>query len=350
MQQLIFEKDKQLPKPMPETLKQAWQEMRTSNPQVRIRDAAAILGVSEAELLATDCGGSVTRLMGNWSNLLGELRALGPLMALTRNDYAVHEKTGLYTTLHKVGDRLLISGDNINLCLLLNHWYLGFAVTEDTHVGRRYSFQFFDHNGQAVHKIYLPDHGLLPVYLKLVNAFRSAYQSQAQGLSRSLPVSEPDSADGDLPELWQRILHCCKYSASERLTRPVTEIDRLWFQDLMHQLAQLTLPLRLVVKNHGAIQLHHGAIHNLKVTGPWFNVLDDGFNLHLNETAMVKLSAVSMPYRDGYLTGLELHDNRQQTIVAIFGGYDELYGEDPLWRDLVESLPAEQLAISSRRA
>jgi len=54
MQQLIFEKDKQLPKPMPETLKQAWQEMRTSNPQVRIREAAAILGVREAELLATD--------------------------------------------------------------------------------------------------------------------------------------------------------------------------------------------------------------------------------------------------------------------------------------------------------
>ena len=37
-------------------LKQAWKNLRGENPKIRIRNAAEELGVSEAELLATDCG------------------------------------------------------------------------------------------------------------------------------------------------------------------------------------------------------------------------------------------------------------------------------------------------------
>jgi len=43
-------------------LKEKWEALKAENPHVRIRNAAAQLGVSEAELLATGVGEGVTVL------------------------------------------------------------------------------------------------------------------------------------------------------------------------------------------------------------------------------------------------------------------------------------------------
>ncbi len=64
-------------------LKERWTHFRTENPKTRIRDAAKQLGVSEAELLATDCGKTVTKLTDNFPELLQEFHTLGRIMALT---------------------------------------------------------------------------------------------------------------------------------------------------------------------------------------------------------------------------------------------------------------------------
>ncbi len=58
-------------------LKTRWSEQLRENPKLRIRDAATQLGVSEAELLATRCGSSVTRLEGNWGGLMTKFSTLG---------------------------------------------------------------------------------------------------------------------------------------------------------------------------------------------------------------------------------------------------------------------------------
>ena len=42
-------------------LAERWQALKQDNPNVRIRNAAEVLGVSEAELLATRIGQGVTR-------------------------------------------------------------------------------------------------------------------------------------------------------------------------------------------------------------------------------------------------------------------------------------------------
>lgn len=43
----------------PELLRDIWQSMRSAG-EVRARDAAASLGISEAELIASECGGRAT--------------------------------------------------------------------------------------------------------------------------------------------------------------------------------------------------------------------------------------------------------------------------------------------------
>lgn len=129
-----------------EDIAQQWSQLRQTEPKLRIRDAAAKLGVSEAQLVALGCGTTATRLSADWGDFIRELEALGPVMALTRNDGAVSEKDGHYRNVeifagHTRMGQVLDSG--IDLRLFLDRWAIGFAVCEDSPRGPRRSFQFF---------------------------------------------------------------------------------------------------------------------------------------------------------------------------------------------------------------
>ena len=77
-------------------LKQQWADLlqKPEHQKIRIKDAADILNVSEAELLSTTIGENTDFLrIPNWLQLFKEIVSLGPMMYLVRNDYAVHEMT-----------------------------------------------------------------------------------------------------------------------------------------------------------------------------------------------------------------------------------------------------------------
>ena len=57
----------------PVQLRDAWAELHRREPELRARDLAERLGVSEGELLASRCGEGVTRLEGPWPALLQAL-------------------------------------------------------------------------------------------------------------------------------------------------------------------------------------------------------------------------------------------------------------------------------------
>ena len=145
-----------------EQIAERWAQLQQTQPRMRIRDAATELGVSEAQLLASQCGQNVTRLQADWGTLLTELEALGPMLALTRNEFIVHEKDGQYRNVevfrsHANMGQVLDEG--IDLRLFLNHWQFGFAVEKETQRGPSRSLQFFDASGTAVHKAFLRDGG-----------------------------------------------------------------------------------------------------------------------------------------------------------------------------------------------
>ena len=73
-------------------LKAAWDELKVGQPQLRIRDAAKKLGVSEAELLATGIGEQVVRLDSDFASQILDFPKLGKVMALTRNEGCVLEQ------------------------------------------------------------------------------------------------------------------------------------------------------------------------------------------------------------------------------------------------------------------
>ncbi len=98
-------------KPAPHEIRRT----RAENPKMRERDLAAQLGISEAELVAAHCGEGVTRVEPRVNDLLTGLEPVGEVMALTRNESAVHEKIGVYDKVVTGEHTAMALGENIDL-------------------------------------------------------------------------------------------------------------------------------------------------------------------------------------------------------------------------------------------
>ncbi|WFP48708.1 hypothetical protein PL263_11370 [Methylomonas sp. EFPC3] len=320
-------------------LKLAWRDLLADHPHLRPRDAASSLGVSEAELVATGCGDNAVRLRPDWPALIDAVGGLGPVMALTRNDVAVHEITGRYERLRLCGDLLLVSGHNLELCLLTGRWHSGYAVTEQSRIGPRQSLQFFDAEGEAVHKIYLTEQSDAGRYRRLVASFAAADQSPTvEPLNIARPTDIDWATTERLPELWQRLSR----PLAGRL-QTVGFISGQQFRELLQQLARLAMPLQILVPSPGALQLHTGPVQNLRITEPWFNVLDQGFNLHLNEKGVAETAIIQLGHGRHTLRGLLLRDRLGYTAATVFGAYDPVDGESLLWQEFIDALPGNRI-------
>lgn len=278
----------------PEALRVRWQALREQNPKLRIRDAADLIDVSEAQLVALGVGETAIRLRSLWADLLLELYRLGPLLGLTRNDHAVHEHQGAYCNLRLLGDMRIVEDEGFEVALYLTQWRHGFAVSEASHGRIRHSLQFFAEDGSAIHKIYLTEHSRPDPFEDLIAQFRSAEQSDTLQVKPRRPHSTAD----DIDRLWSSRLVSGWPRSSEGiplttpdLTNRSTSVSAERLQDgaaeaVLSRAAALGTPLVIAVGNEGAMQLHRGPIFKIIRTGPWINVLDGPFNLHLRDTQL----------------------------------------------------------------
>lgn len=333
-----------------------WRAYRAEHPKVRIRDAARSLGVSEAELVATGCGDTAIRLQArHWGDVIQALPALGPAMALTRNDSAVHERHGTYGEVSVNGHVGLVLGEDIDLRLFLQRWRFGFAVREASDHGERRSLQFFDASGHAVHKVYATERTDKNAFEALVARFTAPEQD------RTLPIEAPKPATAaradstidieGLREGWRKLedthdffdllrkfgvqrTQALRLAGSE-FAEPLKPVAARATLELA---AQQQVPIMVFVGNPGCIQIHTGNVSKLKAVGPWFNVLDPEFNLHLREDKVDGAWIVHKPTRDGVVTSVELFDAAGETIALLFGKRKPGQPEKPEWRDLVAEL------------
>lgn len=126
-----------------------------------------------------------------------------------------------------------------------------------------------------------------------------------------------------------------------RLAPPqfVRQVDNNATRTILEQAAASALPIMVFVGNRGMIQIHSGAVANIKVMGPWLNILDPGFNLHLREDLIASSWVVSKPTSDGEVTSLELFDNGGNTIAMLFGVRKPGQPELTAWRAAALNLP-----------
>src|SRR6201996_8076215 len=161
-------------------LRHAWEELRDlTGGTLRSRDAAQRLDVSEGELIASLVGENATRLRTEGASIVKDIPALGPVMALTRNEHCVHEKIGPYLDVTINPAHGLVLGELIDLRIFPSRWHHTFAVIDEMEAGPRRSIQVFDADGTAVHKIYQKPATDIAAFDALIEAWRADDQSPA---------------------------------------------------------------------------------------------------------------------------------------------------------------------------
>ena len=124
------------------------------NPKMRTRDLAQTLGISEGELVAAHCGHTARRITVDFEKIFPGLEAAGEVMALTRNENAVHEKIGVYDKYIAGKHAAMMLGEKIDTRMFPAKWAHGFALESADGDAVKRSLQFFDAQGMAVHKVH----------------------------------------------------------------------------------------------------------------------------------------------------------------------------------------------------
>ncbi len=333
-------------------LKEKWETLKAENPHLRIRNAAEQLGVSEAELLATNVGNGVTVLKSDFSDLLREVVKLNKVMALTRNDECVHERKGVYLNPDFSSPHAqLFVGEDIDLRIFISSWKFGFSVAE----GDRKSLQFFGKDGLALHKIYLTKDSSEAEFDVLTEKYKAENQS-AEIVTETVPAKATEKADSEIDvagfqQAWRGLKDTHDFFMMLRkfgVTRTqalrlapegyATKIENSKVVNVLEDASEQQLPIMIFVGNRGIIQIHTGEVNKTLWHQQWFNVMDPDFNLHLDTTKIAETWITKKPTEDGEVTSVEVFNKEGDFIVQFFGkrkpGIPELQG----WKDLIAGL------------
>jgi putative hemin transport protein len=339
---------------MPTTdLSAEWAALRAVEPKLRIRDAAARLGVSEAELLVT--GRDVIRLRPDWPELFEAFKSLGRVMSLTRNEHAVHERKGLFREIGFFAGGAMgqVVGPDIDLRIFPPQWAAVFAVRANAETGAHDSVQIFGTDGVALHKVFLVEEGSRAAFEDLIVDFEAGGREFTALPVAAEPADRPDEevdVEG-FRAAWRALedthhffglLKRFRLGRVQALRLVGAEFARPLSNGaaggVLRRAAADQLPIMVFVGNRGCIQIHTGAVEKIVSYGEWINVLDADFNLHLRESGVAFAWLVRKPTRDGIVTSVELYDAAGGNVALFFGRRKPGGAEDPAWRVLAEGL------------
>lgn len=324
--------------------------MRGEEPKTRDRDLAAKLNITEAELVSAFCGEDVTRIDAHPDTIMRAAQQLGDVMALTRNEACVHEKIGKYDNYHTGKHAAMVLTQDIDLRFFPKHWCHAFMMDRE---GRK-SLQVFDAAGDAVHKIHLKETSDLAAWDRLKSELAVEDQLPALSLEARKPVeaakANPDKVD-ILRNEWAQLKDTHQFL---RLTAKL-KMNRLGayriagepyarrvLPDSVTQVLETVraraVPLMIFVGNQGCIQIHSGPIHTLQPMGPWQNVMDPGFNLHLRADKIAEVWVVNKPTQRGPAISMEAFDARGSLITQFFGVGKEGQDTRPAWNEILAAI------------
>ena len=337
----------------------------------RAKDAASSLGISEGSTIAAHVGQhefalKATPLKGPWVDVLQALEFCGPLMALTRNEGVVHEKTGVYQHITTTGHMGLALGEDIDLRLFFGRWHAGFAVYERANNPAsppNQSLQFFDAHGTAVHKIFVQPDTDRDSFNNIISQF--TYTNKLYEFTPPL-AKTPIQADAEIDaahfaQAWERMTDthqffglinkfCVERQQAFRLVegRFTQRADLGIVRILLEEAAIDGTPIMVFVSSSGCIQIHSGPVKRIEPmltpTARWINVLDTGFNLHVREDMIANAWIVQKPTEDGIVTSVEIFDTHGDLMAMFFGSRKPGIPEQQAWRDIAARLPRLEAA------
>lgn len=325
--------------------------------RARHREIAEKLNISEGELLAAHIGAPaeglmrVTRLQPDWYALLVAFASLKQVMALTRNAACVHEKVGIYASVIEQASILSVRGEQIDLQCHCGHWQHGFAVEESGEKGVQRSLQFYDTAGVALHKVFLRLQSDVAAYLALVEQFSD--ENQLPGITvrpsdATAPIRDFQSfliawdRVHDARDLYALLAQCegaCLSYLQQLSAEVAQQVSVNAARELLESAAAETIAPLILTGNAGVTQAHSGPIDKVVVMGPWLNVLDPGFNLHLREDHIASAWIVIQSGLHGMFSVMVLLD-QDGGLIGLFASASVAgKPEDRAWAKLIERLP-----------
>jgi putative hemin transport protein len=221
----------------------------------------------------------------------------------------------------------------------------------------RRSLQVFDAAGDAVHKVHLRGGSDLAAWEALVADLATSEQAETLAAEAREPVevakADPSKADL-LRQEWRRMTDTHQFLrlvsklrmnrlgayriAGAPFARPLAPQA---VNAALEAVAAAGIPFMLFVGNRGCIQIHSGPIQTLQPLGPWQNVMDPGFNLHLRRDHIAEVWAVEKPTARGPAISIEAFDATGGLILQAFGYRKEREGIDHTapWSGIVAGLP-----------
>lgn len=324
----------------------------TREATLRPRDLAVQLGIPEAALAEAHLTRGAVRLDPAPGRLIPAVGDLGEVMALTRNASCVIEKIGTYTDFHDGEHAAMTLNAEIDLRMFPRHWVHAYAVD----LGGRRSVQVFDAAGDAIHKVHLREASNAVGWDALVRALALPDQAPLAGFGPRALVEgarpQPDRAEV-LRREWAAMTDTHQFNTLVRRLKtnrlgayrvvgaPHSRALSVAASDaLFHRIRDLGQQVMLFVGNAGCIEIHSGPILDVTPMGPWLNVLDARFNLHLRADHVAEVWAVDKPTKRGPALSVEAFDAEGALIYQCFGMRPEKGGDAEGWAALVAGLPA----------
>ncbi|NGM19772.1 hemin-degrading factor [Roseomonas stagni] len=343
---------------MPSLLERHQDLVRTAG-TLRARDAAERLGVTEAALVACGATGPATPLRTDWAGLIGAMPRAGRVMALTRNDHAVHERHGTYTDVSSGPGHILVLGPDIDLRLFPARWGHAYALGGD-----RPSIQIFGRDGTAVHKIFATEATGREGWDSIVADFATDACEAPPEAPAAPRVAAEGVVDGaSLRASWLALKDTHdffpmlrRHRASRRQAFQLAGDDLALRLDpragsaILEGAGAAEVPVMVFVGNPGGIQIHTGPVRRLRATPGWFNVLDPDFNLHLREAGVAAAWRVVKPTEDGVVTSVELLDADGEVVALLFGARKPGQPEREDWRALVAAVAERHATLADEAA
>ena len=297
-------------------LKSKWKKFQQDNPKVRIRDAAYQMKVSEAELLSTEINETVSFLLiEDMNEFIKDILKVDKIMLLVRSDYVVHEKT-IKTKNVRLVDNQIIDLDD-NGCNILDFNIDEFEYVffqKKMHSSRELkSFQFFDKAGMAILKIYLKGKDL-GFFDEIDLKYKKIYNYEMQ--------SDLDINNSKLLE--SKIKINLPYDTSNSTTS-CSDISVNSLRLILENASDMKIPVQIHAFGLGTIQYHRDTVRNIVDYGPWVNVIDQKFNLHVLQDGLTRASLVQYQFKDCQQYLINFFDKNNAHVLGVTGvkGFDK---------------------------
>lgn len=311
---------------------------------MRPRDLADMLGISEAEYLCAWLDDGIRCISCKPEEIFPKLAEVGPLMALTRNASAVHETVGFFERFSTYRTTAECHGPGIRTHLTSKNWVYGFSVEKRQNEKRQdamhrtekrlCSFQFFDRNGIAVHKIHTRPNSDLSAWDRIAKAI--GFDIDPDEIRSQLQVHRaPEPRRVMSTSGLEKMFEGCKSNLEfHRVSNEAIE-------QMLKAASANGLSLICKVNSTGCLQTYEGPVAKIVTMGPWVNIMDDQFHMHLRKDHLIGTYIASRANGAEVRTSLEAYD-ASGTRVIYFANQDDGTAENEnLWQKIIDELPKQ---------